>query len=64
MNDEQGSNPSRDPSESRTAGGFYIAVGTVAGAIVGALLGQASIGFLAGLALGSLLALIIWLKER
>lgn len=64
MSDEQASNQSNDPSENRSAGGVFIAIGTVAGAVVGAVLGQPSIGFLAGFALGSIAALLIWLKER
>ncbi len=64
MSYNQASNHSGEPSENRSAGGFFIALGTVAGAVIGALMGQPSIGFLAGLALGSILALAIWLKER
>ncbi|MEP2990162.1 MAG: hypothetical protein ABJN65_14370 [Parasphingorhabdus sp.] len=64
MSDNQASDASGESSQNRNAGGVFIAVGTVAGAVIGALLGQPSIGFLAGLALGSILALAIWLKER
>lgn len=54
------------PPANRTpkAGGFLLAVGIIAGVIVGGLLGQPSIGFLVGLGVGLLLVLIIWLNER
>jgi hypothetical protein len=64
MSDNQASNQSSDPSENRSAGGVFIALGTIAGAVTGAFFGQPSIGFLTGLALGSALALMIWLRER
>jgi len=64
MSDNQASNHSNDPSENRSAGGIFIAIGTVAGAVIGAIFGQPSIGFLAGLAFGSILAFTIWLRER
>ncbi|MEP6234346.1 hypothetical protein [Parasphingorhabdus sp.] len=47
-----------------SAGGFLLAVGCIAGAIVGVFFGQPSIGFLAGLALGALGALAIWMRDR
>lgn len=47
-----------------TGAGAFIALLILAGAIGGGLLGQPSIGLLAGLALGVLLALVIWLRER
>lgn len=46
------------------AGGFLIAVAVMAGTIVGGLLGQPSIGLLAGLALGSAAAVALWLVDR
>lgn len=64
MSDNQVSRTSSDTSENHNAGGVFIAIGTVAGAVIGALLGQPSIGFLTGFALGSIAALLIWLKER
>lgn len=51
-------------SKHTTAGGFPIAIGALGGTIVGLIVRQPSIGFLAGLALGTLIALAIWLKER
>lgn len=63
MSDEQPSHQSQN-ADNRSAGGFFIAIGTVLGAIVGAVMGQPSIGFLTGLGLGSSIALLIWLRER
>lgn len=47
-----------------TGAGAFIALLILGGAIGGGLLGQPSIGLLTGLALGVLLALVIWLRER
>lgn len=57
-------NPLPDPSQGRNAGGVFIALGTIAGAVIGAILGQASAGFLLGLGGGVLIALLLWLKDR
>jgi hypothetical protein len=46
------------------AGGFLLALGIIGGVIVGGLLGQPSIGFLAGLGAGIVLVAIIWLIDR
>jgi hypothetical protein len=46
------------------AGGFILALSILVGAIVGAVLHQSSIGFLAGLGTGVALALLIWLLDR
>ncbi len=51
-------------SRTPQAGGFLIAVGVLIGVFVGASKGQASIGFLAGLGAGVVLALIVWLIDR
>lgn len=51
----------RDPS---AAGGALIALGAVAGAAVGFLLGQATPGFLVGLGAGVALAVLVWLRDR
>lgn len=52
--------------KSRTpqAGGFLLAACVLIGVFVGASKGQASIGFLAGLAAGVVLALLVWLIDR
>ena len=46
------------------AGGFIIAVAIVAGTIIGGLNGQPSIGLLAGLGLGVVAAVAVWLVDR
>lgn len=45
-------------------GGAPIALLTIAGTITGGLLGQPSIGLLAGLGLGVIFALLIWWRGR
>ncbi|MEH3047051.1 hypothetical protein [Sphingomonas adhaesiva] len=47
-----------------TAGGFPIAIGALGGTIVGLVARQPTIGFLSGLALGCLIAALIWWRER
>lgn len=49
---------------SGVAGGSLVALGILAGVVVGTLYGQPSIGFLTGLALGILLWLVVWLVSR
>lgn len=46
------------------AGGFLIAVGVLAGTVIGIATRQPSIGFLAGLATGAALALLLWWRGR
>ena len=46
------------------AGGFILALSILVGAIVGAMLHQSSIGFLVGLGVGVLLAVLIWVLDR
>lgn len=64
MNNKNNSIDSASGSSEKSAGGIFIALGTIIGVIGGGFLGQPSIGFLVGLALGGLIALIIWLRER
>jgi hypothetical protein len=52
------------PRSSPNAGGFFIAGAILVGAIVGVVLGQPTIGVLAGAALGIAAALIVWLRDR
>ncbi len=49
---------------SSRAGGFLIAAGILIGAVGGGLLGQPSIGLLAGAAVGTAVALALWLRDR
>jgi hypothetical protein len=46
------------------AGGFVLALSILVGVVVGVVLHQSSIGFLAGLGVGALLALLIWILDR
>jgi hypothetical protein len=56
--------PDSKPSRAPMAGGFLMAAGTLVGAIGGAFYGQSSLGFLLGLGLGAVAAIVIWLRER
>jgi uncharacterized membrane protein (UPF0136 family) len=47
-----------------TGAGAIIALLILGGTIVGGLMGQPSIGLLAGTAVGILIALLLWLRER
>lgn len=53
-------NSSRAP----LAGGSLLAVSLIAGTIFGASRGQASMGFVAGLAIGVALVIMVWLVDR
>ena len=46
------------------AGGSLIALGSIAGTFGGGVLGQPVIGLLLGFGLGTLLAVVIWLRDR
>ena len=54
-------NPS---SKNPVAGDFFMALGLLAGAIVGMFRGQSSLYMIAGLLIGSAIALTIWLVDR
>ena len=54
----------KDRSTAAQAGGFLIAAGVLLGAVGGIVVGQASAGFLLGLAARSALALLLWWRER
>ena len=47
-----------------TGAGAIIALLIMVGTIGGGLMGQPSIGLLAGVALGVLIAVLLWLRER
>lgn len=51
-------------SRTPMAGGFLLALSLVVGTVAGAGQGQASIGFVAGLGVGLILLLAIWLIDR
>ena len=58
-------NPNLPPDRpSPKAGGVFIAIGTIAGVIIGGYQGQPSIGLLAGFAGGALLAALVWMFDR
>ena len=46
------------------AGGFILAAAILVGTIGGGLMGQPSIGLLAGLAFGVAVSVALWLKDR
>ena len=46
------------------AGGSILAGCIIAGVIGGVILGQPSIGFLAGTGIGVAVAILLWLKDR
>jgi formate/nitrite transporter FocA (FNT family) len=52
----------REPSS--MAGGIFVAIGVIAGVVIGNHYGQASAGFLGGLAAGILAAVALWLVDR
>ena len=49
---------------STQAAGFILAISILVGAVAGSILGQPSIGFLAGVAAGAAIAILFWLIER
>ena len=53
----------RHTSNKPRAGGALIALATLLGAVVGIVLGQPSIGLLAGFGVGSIAAVAIWYSE-
>ena len=59
----QGARMAKDPRDT-TGGGIFIALGAAAGVIVGRLYGQTSIGLIAGVAAGVVIATLIWWRER
>jgi hypothetical protein len=49
---------------STQAGGFILALSILVGVVAGVALHQSSIGFLIGLGVGIVLALLIWVLDR
>ncbi|WP_313806980.1 hypothetical protein [Sphingobium sp.] len=52
------------PRKNPTGAGAILAVTILGGTIVGGLIGQPSAGLLAGTALGIIIAVLLWLRER
>ena len=46
------------------AGGSILAISIIAGTVGGIIVGEPSIGILAGVGAGALLAILFWLNER
>jgi uncharacterized membrane protein len=46
------------------AGGSIFAIAIIAGSVAGIIVGEPSIGILAGIGAGGLLAILFWLHER
>jgi hypothetical protein len=46
------------------AGGSILAISIIAGTVGGIIVGQPSIGVLAGVGTGALLAILFWLNDR
>ncbi|MBC9032756.1 hypothetical protein IAG41_10170 [Sphingomonas sp. JC676] len=51
-------------SRAPLAGGFLLSMSILIGAVVGAVKGEASFGFVIGAAVGITLALLVWLIDR
>ena len=51
-------------SPPRLAGGIFVALGLLIGAILGVAFDQPSAGLVIGMAIGSLIAVAIWLFDR
>ena len=51
-------------NRSTRAAGFILAISILGGAVAGSIVGQPSLGFLAGLAAGVAIAILFWLSER
>jgi hypothetical protein len=52
------------PPAAPMSGGFLLALSVIVGTVAGGLQGQGSIGFVAGLGVGLVLLLGVWLLDR
>jgi hypothetical protein len=50
--------------EGQVGGGIFLAIGPIAGLAIGTVLGQPSLGLVAGIAAGIALALFVWWRTR
>ncbi|GAA4760622.1 hypothetical protein GCM10023219_00370 [Stakelama sediminis] len=53
-----------DPSHTPLAGGAPLVLCILAGGIIGAFMGQAFLGAVIGLAVGTAIAVLIWMRDR
>ena len=51
-------------NQPRLAGGIFIAFGLLIGAIVGVAVDQPSAGTVIGMAIGTVIAVVIWIMDR
>jgi hypothetical protein len=51
-------------NQPRLAGGIFIAFGLLVGAIVGVAVDQPSAGTVIGMAIGTVIAVIVWIMDR
>jgi hypothetical protein len=51
-------------SPPRLAGGIFIALGLLIGAIIGVAMDQPSAGAVIGMAIGAVIAVVIWVMDR
>ena len=51
-------------NQPRLAGGIFVALGLLIGAILGVAFDQPSVGLVIGMAIGSLIAVAVWLFDR
>jgi hypothetical protein len=51
-------------SQPRLAGGIFIAFGLLIGAIIGIAMDQPSAGTVIGMAIGTVIAVVIWIVDR
>lgn len=51
-------------SKPRLAGGIFIAIGLLVGAVAGVVMDQPSAGMIIGMAAGAAIAVLIWLFDR
>lgn len=51
-------------SQPRLAGGIFIALGLLVGAIAGVVMDQPSAGMIIGMASGAAIAVLVWLLDR
>jgi hypothetical protein len=51
-------------SPPRLAGGIFIALGLLIGAIIGVVMDQPSAGAVIGMAIGTVIAVAIWIMDR